>query len=145
MKTISIHLLAALVATASATAQPKPPGDRRPPPQPLLPVLDTDRDGELSEAEIATAPDSLATLDKNDDGSLTRKEYLPKPPKGKLPPKPKGPKVLVKTVDLDGNGTISAEEIDDAAVSLAILDRDSDGTISRKELKPGKPPVKSAE
>jgi hypothetical protein len=50
---------------------PRPPG-----PPPILVALDKDDDGIISAKEIAEAPDSLKTLDKNGDGQLTPDEYL---------------------------------------------------------------------
>lgn len=148
MKTNHIHLLLALAATVTASAtEPKPPVDRRPPPpQPLLVALDANRDGKLSPDEIANSSSALSDLDKNDDGKLTRKELLPRPPKDKTkqppPPARKGPSPLMAALDLDKDGVLSADEIEDAPLSLASLDQNDDGTISRKELNPGKPPIK---
>jgi len=51
-----------------------------PPPDPVLQALDTDGDGIISAAEIAAAPQSLKTLDKNGDGQLGPGEYNPPPP-----------------------------------------------------------------
>ncbi|MEP6915694.1 MAG: hypothetical protein ABJC89_08605 [Acidobacteriota bacterium] len=50
---------------------------------PLLRALDTDRDGALSEAEMAAAPGGIATLDANADGQLTGEEFRPGPPGGR--------------------------------------------------------------
>lgn len=156
MKTNRIHLVLALLATVTAhAAETKPPVDRRPPPQPLQKALDTNRDGELSPDEISNAPVALAELDKNGDGALTRKELLPKPPKppqgetGEAPPAPPAdlkapPTPLIRAIDTDKNGTISAEEIEASSESLLILDKNDDGTISKKELNK-KPPVKKDE
>ncbi len=41
---------------------------------PLMSALDTDRDGELSTLECKDAPDTLLTLDKDDDGTLAAEE-----------------------------------------------------------------------
>lgn len=74
----------------------KPPKDPKgPPPEkplgkphvpPLIAVLDTDHNGTISAAEIANAPESLKTLDKNGDGELTPEEIHPDGP----PPRPEG-------------------------------------------------------
>jgi|GEM_PF-1664845 len=142
------YLILALLATVCANAaEPKPPVDRRPPPQPLLPALDKNRDGELSPDEIANAPTALEALDKDGDGALSPKEIKGKPPKKtageNAPPPPDQmgpPPVILKALDLNKDRSLSADEIDAASESLLILDKDKDGTLSRKELHPGKPP-----
>ena len=142
MKTTTIlTALAALFATAGVVSA-KPKGKvPRPAPPLLLPALDTDKDGELSADEIANASAALLELDKNDDGQLTKKEILPKKPKGKKNGKAKrpGPPILVKTIDLDDDRVLSADEIEEAATSLLTLDTDGDGALSRKEMRPPKP------
>ncbi len=61
-------------------------GERPPfPPSPLIEALDTDHDGVISADEIAKAPESLAKLDKNNDGQLGPREYGPPPPQGQPP------------------------------------------------------------
>ncbi|MEO5715146.1 MAG: hypothetical protein ABIT37_16830 [Luteolibacter sp.] len=150
MKPTRIHLVLAVLATVTAhAAEPKPPGDRRPPPlpQPLLVALDTNRDGELSPDEITNAPTALDALDKNGDGALSPKEIKGKPPKKKsgeaVPPPPDKagpPPLIIKALDLDKDHGLSADEIEAASESLLILDKNNDGTLSRKELNPGKPP-----
>jgi hypothetical protein len=155
MKTNRVHLLLAVLATLTANAaEPNPPAGKRPPPQPLQKALDTNRDGELSPDEISNSTAALEALDKNGDGALTRKELIPKPPKdkddetaqGPPPPPAKAgkknpPPPIIRALDLNKDGTLSAEEIDAAPESLLILDKNDDGTISRKELNP-KPPKK---
>jgi hypothetical protein len=53
----------------------------RPPPPPdrLAGAIDADHDRVITAEEIAAAPKSLATLDKNGDGQLTPNEFAPKP------------------------------------------------------------------
>ena len=63
---------------------PRGPGEFGPLPNPLIMVLDADKDGELSGAEIENAPAVLKKLDKNNDGKLTRDELGP-------PERPGGP------------------------------------------------------
>jgi Ca2+-binding EF-hand superfamily protein len=46
---------------------------------PLLRALDTDRDGAISEVEIAGAARGLASLDANSDGQLSSEEFRPPP------------------------------------------------------------------
>lgn len=145
MKPHTLHLiLAALAATGLNAQDAKPPHDRRPPPPPplLLPALDADENGELSAEEIADSSDALLDLDTNGDGELGKKEIAPPPPKKRKGPKPpKGSPVLVKALDLDEDGKLSADEIEDAPLSLGALDKNDDDVVSKKEMKPGKPPI----
>ncbi len=50
---------------------------------PLMRVLDADRDSVLSDAELARAPEALRTLDANHDGQLSVDEFRPQPPGGR--------------------------------------------------------------
>ena len=50
---------------------------------PLVRAIDADRDGVLSEAEIARASTALATLDANMDGQLSSDEFRPTPRGGR--------------------------------------------------------------
>lgn len=56
--------------------------------------------------------------------------------RGGPPPSP-----LLATLDTDGDGTLSAEEIRASAETLKKLDADGDGTISAEELRPPRPPA----
>jgi hypothetical protein len=75
-------------------------------------------------------------------GMLAMPEYagLPGPgqPEGRpggLPSMaPAGP--VLRALDADGNGEISASEIADAAKALAKLDRNGDGKLTREEIGP---------
>ena len=51
-----------------------PDGRKRRPGGPLMRLLDTDRDGELSAEEIRNAPAVLKAANKNKDGKLTPEE-----------------------------------------------------------------------
>lgn len=53
----------------------------RPPPSPLIEALDANHDGIIDANEIANAPAELKALDKNGDGTLTRDEFCPPPPR----------------------------------------------------------------
>lgn len=81
--------------------------------------------------------------------ALTAGAALAEPPEGQAPP-PSGkdggpgpkqgehrpPPPLVKALDLDGDGTISATEIDQAPESLKKLDKNGDGKLTMDELRP---------
>ena len=88
MKTKAIHLTIALLTITGVTAKPPgPPKDQRPPHvPPLLALLDEDRDGIISAAEIQNAPAALQKLDSNGDGELTQDELRPPRPDGEGPP-----------------------------------------------------------
>lgn len=85
MKTSSIQLLAILATVLTASAkESRPPKGHRPPPPPsaLFEAIDTDHDGTLSAEEIKNAAESIAKLDTNGDGEITRDELqVPPPPK----------------------------------------------------------------
>ncbi|MEZ6054984.1 MAG: hypothetical protein R3C02_27025, partial [Planctomycetaceae bacterium] len=51
----------------------------RPPPNPFMTALDTDKDGEISAEELENAVAALKTLDGNSDGKLSHDEVRPKP------------------------------------------------------------------
>jgi Ca2+-binding EF-hand superfamily protein len=46
----------------------------------------------------------------------------------------------MQALDADGDGALSAEEIDNAPKALRTLDKDGDGTLSESELRPNFPP-----
>ncbi len=89
MKRIAIAIaltLAMMVGTIglSQPGQAQPPGQpgRGGPPNPLLQLFDTNRDGTLSAAEIDAAGTQLRERDTNKDGKLTADE-LPRGPGGR--------------------------------------------------------------
>lgn len=139
MKTTLLPLVVALAASLPASAQQNPPGKERPP-HPVPPILaffDADHDGVLSEKEIRDASKSLGRLDQDGDGEITSEEARPpKPPEPrKLPPPP-----VIAALDSDRDGTISAEEMENAPASLKSLDKNDDGELSPEELHPHGPP-----
>lgn len=73
-----------------------PPGmnGRRPPPSPLMEVLDANHDGVIDANEIANASAALKKLDKNGDGKLTPDELRPHRPQreGDRMGRPPGPR-----------------------------------------------------
>ncbi|MDD4269033.1 MAG: hypothetical protein GXY25_18120 [Pirellulaceae bacterium] len=85
-------VLAAVVQTALAQ---RPAGPDRDPGRfnPLMRLFDADRDGVLSNDEIAAAGKKLAELDKNGDGKLTEEEFIGAMPagRGRGPGGPVGP------------------------------------------------------
>lgn len=72
-----------------------PPGmnGHRPPPSPLMEVLDANHDGIIDSNEIANASAALKKLDKNGDGKLTPDELRPHWPRrdGNRGGRPPGP------------------------------------------------------
>lgn len=163
-------LVAALITTEILCAQTAPAdggtGPRRGGPggpggpgrlPPVLRVLDADKDGEISAAEIAGSAASLATLDANSDGILTTDELRPARPgmRGTPPadapdrpargpggpgahPRPILPVMLA--LDANADGALSAPEVANAPASLKALDANKDGKLTRDELRP-LPPV----
>jgi YHYH protein len=62
------------------------PGGFRPPPHPVMLVLDRDGNGVLSPEEIAGASGALMSLDRDGDGTLSDDELRPPPPPGGFGP-----------------------------------------------------------
>lgn len=149
-----------LVATLGLTAlslfaqdaQPRREGGRPGGPggprggSPIVQVLDADKNHELSAEEIAAAATALKSLDKDNDGKLTAEEFRggrggpgggPKPePTGTegAPERPRRGSPLMATLDVDGNGELSAEEIANAPGALKTLDKDNDGKLTAEEF-----------
>lgn len=162
MKTLSpaaFALLAGLSTFALVAQQPAPAEDRPERPQrreggpggpggrmaqfqranPLLQALDTDKNGELSSAEIAAAPTALKTLDKNGDGKLGPDELRPPQPEGQRG----GPRANDNTEavarlmanDKNGDGKLSADEMPERMKGIvARADADKDGFATKEEI-----------
>jgi len=86
----------AILARDSLAQPPGQPG-RGGPPNPLLQMFDTDRDGTLSAAEIDAAAAKLRERDANKDGKLTADE-LPRGPGGRGGPG-RGPGAMEEASD----------------------------------------------
>lgn len=130
------------------TGRPAAGAVRGLPATPLLMALDTDRNGELSAAEITNAAAALKALDQNRDGRLTRDEMMP----GAAQPSGEGvaadgaqainPEIMVQQLvmrtlqmDRDGDGQLSRDEIPlQLRNVVARFDADQDGSLDRAEL-----------
>ncbi len=109
-----------------------PPGAELPPPSPVVEVLDVNKDGIIDAAELADAPKSLLTLDKNGDGRLSYDEIhrtdIRQPP-GDPPP-------VIIALDVNRDDEIDSNEIANASAALKTLDKNGDGQLSGSELLP---------
>ena len=123
-----------LIANAQDTGRPPMKG-HHPPPLPIITALDANHDGVIDSNEIANASAVLLTLDKNGDGQLTTNEYLPALPANapKDAPRPPLP-AIVKALDANGDGVISADEIANAPAALLTLDKNGDGQLTPDEF-----------
>ncbi|MBQ16372.1 MAG: spore coat protein CotH [Planctomycetaceae bacterium] len=99
----------------------------RPPISPILDILDTNRDGEISNDEIRNAPAIIKKLDRNGDGQITADELAP--PGG--PGRPGGPSreklKLVKQFDKNKDKRLDAGERRAARDWLATQQRSGRG------------------
>jgi hypothetical protein len=129
---------------------PGGPVGGRPPLPLIVRALDANGDGIIDASEMANAVAALKSLDKNGDGQLTEDEFLGPPPGGDRPgngppgdnrgedgpgPGPRRPPIprLVRVLDTDGDGIISADEIAKAVESLKTLDKNGDGRLTPEE------------
>ncbi len=108
-----------------AFAQPRRGG-------PALQLLDADKDGVISVAELNNAPAALAKLDANGDGQLTADELRPQ---GRPPADGDMAKSLM-SFDKNGDGKLAKDELPERMQGmLARGDKDGDGFLSLAELK----------
>ncbi len=187
MKKILVAIaLAAALPALTTLAQPGPggrgprgaggagggqggPDGHRPPPSPVVMVLDANHDGVIDAQEIANAPAALASLDINGDGALTPDELRPPPPQngqggngankgqanrgaragrdgqqqnggpGKGPDGNHPIPPLIQALDTNGDGTIDAQEIANSSAALKTLDANGDGQLTHDEFCPAPP------
>jgi len=140
---LTLAAFASLAVVGSAAGRPQGHRQGGLPPSPLLQALDLDKDGVLSQAELAKATTSLAVLDLNGDGVISLDELLPQPPTalaGEDAPPPPPPEPLLEAMDADGDGVIDAAELTAAPQSLLALDLNGDGQLTPDELRPAHPP-----
>ena len=109
---------------------------------PLMMLFDTDRDGEISAAEIAGADKVLLGMDRNGDGMLTPEE-MPRPPRpdmdgpaGDRPERPDRP-------GRPGGDRPEGDRLDDTMVMQRLegMDQDGDGKLSKEEAGPRLAPM----
>lgn len=125
---------------------PGGPGGHRP--NPVIRVLDTDRNHEISGSEITAAPSTLRTLDTDADGTVSAAELRPARP-ADAPARPAPPAdaptrpeharpvdPVMLALDANADGSLSPAELVNAAVSLTALDADKDGKLSADEFRP---------
>ncbi|HEY3787736.1 MAG TPA: EF-hand domain-containing protein, partial [Urbifossiella sp.] len=94
-------------------------------------VLDTNKDGVLSESEIVESPNLLLARDQDEDDCMTIDEFTP--PEAPMPGlviglQPEKPLAAVSTLLIDGSGPLFAPRL------IRRYDRSGDGRLSEKEI-----------
>lgn len=114
---------------------------------PAFVALDTDKDGVISPAEVASASTSLKALDKNGDGKLTADEVRPemggrgRGGRGGEPGETQAPTAdeMVKTLmafDKNGDGQLTSDELPERMRGLfERADSDKNGILTADEIR----------
>lgn len=126
--------------TPGRPGEPGMPG-MGPPGGGLIAALDKDRNGELSAEEINSAGDALKKLDRDGDGKLTQREFMPPRPEGG--PTASGMQggterfmAYLMQQDKNGDGKLSKEEAPERMrENFAQVDANGDGQADEKELR----------
>jgi Ca2+-binding EF-hand superfamily protein len=122
-----------------------PPETPAPPPSAddmtaTLMMFDANHNGQLEKSEIPGRFQGLfERADTNKDGILTKEEISALAEASrqmKLPPRPNRFDLAMSALDIDGDGEISAAEIQAAPKSLLTLDKNGDGQITNDEVTP---------
>lgn len=103
----------------------------QPPVGPLMEALDRDRDGQLSEAEIAGAAQSLMKLDRDGDGRLSKEELRPAPRGGSAD------RAVAQLMahDTDGDGKLAKDELPERMQRIFDrADADASGYLEQAEI-----------
>lgn len=120
---------------AQDTSGQKPVAFKAPLTTRVMRTLDEDKDGELSDFELAKATDNLRTLDRNGSGDLSLNEMGgPGPIKGML-----RNQLIIRVLDVNGDLALSEAELQIATQSLKKLDRDKNNHLDEYDLTYEKP------
>lgn len=115
----------------------------QPDPARLFHRMDRNSDGKLTAGEVpeerrAFVERLIRRADKDGDGALTLEEFVAsRPQNAAADGTRRGPGPRLKLLDANGDGQLSAEEIDAAASALRKLDKNGDGKISADEMPSG--------
>lgn len=105
--------------------------------QAVFDLIDTDRDGFVSRAEMdAERTARFTALDRDKDGFVTRPEMIAGPGQGRAGYRPEETQAMLAAYDLDGDGRISQEEVTESLARtdvFANMDVDANGMLNRDE------------
>ncbi len=97
----------------------------------LISRKDADGNGTLSAEELGGPEASFEKIDTNADGQVDKAELVankPRPLFNRIAAQ------VIRKMDTDANGTLSAEELDVSAERFDKLDKNQDGQVDKKEL-----------